>query len=233
MYFEEWPKTPRLFRDVIVTEKIDGTNAAVVIEEFPYGFYGEVVQELNETNEWAQQNIPALPAIEFVNTELARVLKVVPGPGKMDNGGRPAVEYWVGAQSRSRLLTTSEDNHGFAKWVQQNARTLAQDLGEGRHFGEWWGQGIRRNYGLDHKRFSLFNTRRFGGVAFQTPNVYTTPVLYEGQFHEWAVTNALAELSAYGSRAVPGWDRPEGVCVYHRAADQVFKVTLGDDGHKG
>lgn len=30
--FIAWPKTPRLFKDVTVTEKIDGTNACVVIE---------------------------------------------------------------------------------------------------------------------------------------------------------------------------------------------------------
>ena len=30
--FTEWPKTPRLFRDMIVTEKIDGTNSAVGIK---------------------------------------------------------------------------------------------------------------------------------------------------------------------------------------------------------
>jgi hypothetical protein len=29
--FEAWPKTARLFRDMIVTEKIDGTNAAIQI----------------------------------------------------------------------------------------------------------------------------------------------------------------------------------------------------------
>lgn len=27
--FKQWPKTPRLFRDAVITEKIDGTNAAV------------------------------------------------------------------------------------------------------------------------------------------------------------------------------------------------------------
>jgi hypothetical protein len=31
--FIAWPKTQRLFRDIIVSEKIDGTNAAIHIEE--------------------------------------------------------------------------------------------------------------------------------------------------------------------------------------------------------
>jgi hypothetical protein len=29
--FAEWPKTPRLFRNITVTEKIDGTNAAIAV----------------------------------------------------------------------------------------------------------------------------------------------------------------------------------------------------------
>ena len=33
MDFKEWPKTPRLNRDITITEKIDGTNAAVIISD--------------------------------------------------------------------------------------------------------------------------------------------------------------------------------------------------------
>lgn len=32
MEFVKWPSTPRLFREVIVTEKVDGTNAAIQIK---------------------------------------------------------------------------------------------------------------------------------------------------------------------------------------------------------
>lgn len=31
--FEAWPKTPRLYRDVVLTEKIDGTNGAIIVTE--------------------------------------------------------------------------------------------------------------------------------------------------------------------------------------------------------
>lgn len=31
LIFQPWPKTPRLFREIVVTEKIDGTNAQVFI----------------------------------------------------------------------------------------------------------------------------------------------------------------------------------------------------------
>lgn len=31
--FRAWPKTPRLFRDITISEKIDGTNACVIVTE--------------------------------------------------------------------------------------------------------------------------------------------------------------------------------------------------------
>ena len=31
--FQTWPKTPRLLRDIVITEKIDGTNSAIIIEQ--------------------------------------------------------------------------------------------------------------------------------------------------------------------------------------------------------
>jgi hypothetical protein len=66
------------------------------------------------------------------------------------------------AGSRSQYITPERDNHGFARWVQDDADELWA-LGEGRHFGEWWGSGIQRGYGLQkgEKRFSLFNVARW------------------------------------------------------------------------
>lgn len=69
-------------------------------------------------------------------------------------------ETWVvTAQSRTRVITPGKnDNFGFAAWVQSNYYALADLLGPGYHYGEWWGQGIQRGYGLKERRFSLFNT---------------------------------------------------------------------------
>ena len=36
--FEAWPKTPRWNREVIITEKIDGTNSAIIIELDTLGY---------------------------------------------------------------------------------------------------------------------------------------------------------------------------------------------------
>lgn len=174
--FQPWPKIARLNRDVTITEKIDGTNAAVLITD----------------------------------------------------------EMEVAAQSRSRIITPEADNFGFARWVSENSEALIELLGPGRHFGEWWGQGIQRKYGLTEKRFSLFNTARFLGSDFSSlPQLGVVPVLYEGPFDQTAVTTALQELKDYGSVASPGFMDPEGVVMFHHAARQLFKVTLeGDEAPK-
>jgi hypothetical protein len=211
MDFEPFPKIARLNRDIVITEKIDGTNAAVLIEEV--------------------EPTPSGSA-------------PIPG-GFMLNDTTPAGRrtFVVQAQSRKRLITPEDDNFGFAGWVYENRADLIRLLGPGRHFGEWWGRGIQRGYGLDHKRFSLFNpTFQWGVLIDQSPlrragYIDTVPVLYEGPFlpiGEFAAEptpwhQALWELRNTGSAAAPGFMRPEGIVVYHTAARQPFKVTLEHD----
>jgi hypothetical protein len=142
--------------------------------------------------------------------------------------------YLVYAQSRSRIITPQQDNFGFARWVWDNAQALAGSLGEGVHFGEWWGSGIgrRQGYGLPkgERRFSLFNTNRWGNTIFMRPmNLRVVPVLYEGPFSEAAILMELMGLRHRGSYAAPGFNNPEGVVVYHKHADAMFKVTLEGD----
>lgn len=181
--FKAWPKIARLNRDITITEKIDGTNAAIIV---------------SETGD-------------------------------------------VGAQSRNRLITPDSDNFGFARWVQNHAPKLADLLGPGHHFGEWWGAGIQRAYGLSGeggKRFSLFNTSRWadehGLLSWDVYGLGVVPVLYEGPFCEGAILDALARLRGLGSVVEPGFQKPEGIVIYHHAANQMFKVTLeGDEAPKG
>src|SRR5687768_16084610 len=62
----------------------------------------------------------------------------------------------VRAGSRTRWIAPGDDNFAFAAWVDKNIDAL-RGLGPGFHYGEWWGAGIQRRYGLTEKRFSLFN----------------------------------------------------------------------------
>ncbi len=155
----------------------------------------------------------------------------------------------VFAASRTRWLDPGKqtDNFGFAQWVKDNEDAL-RALGPGQHFGEWFGKGIQRGYGLDEKRLALFNTGRWTSprnvgpqhpdypstVCTVVPVVHVVPVLLRWTFDTAKVDEALAQLSAQGSAAVPGFMQPEGVVVFHEKSGQLFKKTLDkQDGHKG
>jgi hypothetical protein len=129
--------------------------------------------------------------------------------------------------SRTRWITPGDDNFGFAAWVKDHAEELL-GLGEGRHFGEWWGRGIQRNYGLQERKFSLFNTSRWGNSSRPSCCDYV-PVLYAGDFFTGAVEEALEKLRSLGSIAAPGFMKPEGIVVYHAASKTMFKCTIEKD----
>ncbi len=167
--FIPFPKMPRLSREIVVTEKLDGTNAQVYISEWGELFTG----------------------------------------------------------SRNRWIYPGDDNYGFSAWAHANGEELLK-LGPGRHFGEWWGAGIQRRYGLAEKRFSLFNVGRWS--SDNVPACCSVaPVLYSGEFTTAAVEAIIESLRVNGSVAAPGFMDPEGIIVFHTAAREAFKKTLRDD----
>ncbi len=168
--FQGWPKIPRLMKDMVITEKIDGTNGQIFIEE---------------------------------------------------NGD-------IRAGSRKRWLTLTDDNHGFGEWVYSNKTELINILGPGRHFGEWWGQGINRRYDMEHKVFSLFNTSKWEGMDELGGQLRVVPVLATHTFDTDIIEMNMNILRSVGSSAAPGFMKPEGLCVFHTAANQIFKYPLED-----
>lgn len=196
--FREWPKTSRFFRDIVITEKIDGTNAAIGIKPI----------ELNAQGQGLSNVIDYV----FSNEQT----------------------YAIYAQSRNKLImpTKGKDNAGFAGWVAEHSIELVQHLGEGLHFGEWWGSGIQRGYGLTkgEKRFSLFNASRFQFIEEESDGLLrTVPVFYEGTMDIDAIRDSLNVLKEHGSMAAPGFMNPEGICLYHSSSRQVQKVTLDNN----
>lgn len=138
--------------------------------------------------------------------------------------------------SRTRWITPESDNFGFARWAREHEAEL-RTLGHGHHFGEWWGNGIQRGYGLKEKRFSLFNTIRWVLPGQPKTDKQDTlppccglvPTLYQGLFDTTVVDNVLGNLRTTGSLAAPGFMDPEGVVCFHIAAKQGFKKTLNND----
>jgi hypothetical protein len=103
-------------------------------------------------------------------------------------------------------------------------------LGEGAHFGEWWGQGIQRGYAQTEKRFSLFNAWRWND---QNPNrpacCGVVPNLYSGPFNTNVTEEIMTGLRVGGSAAAPGFMKPEGIIIYLSAARTYFKQTIEKD----
>jgi len=166
MTYPAFKKIPRLSRECVITEKIDGTNGLIYIDD--------------------QGNL-------------------------------------MGVGSRNRWLTEDADNFGFFKWCKEHAEQLIT-LGPGYHYGEWWGPGIQRGYGIAEKKFSLFHCN------VPPPScVSVVPILYKGPFSTIAVEETLTALAATGSIASPGFMRPEGVVVYHTGSGNSYKKTFEGD----
>lgn len=172
--FVSFDKIARWSRNIVVTEKIDGTNACVYIGE---------------------------------------------------DG-----EFLTG--SRTRWITPADDNYGFSRWAHDHKDELML-LGPGTHYGEWWGAGIQRKYGVSDKRFSLFNVGRW--KLQPAPSCCrVVPVLYDGIMNESEVVKCIDSLVKNGSVAAPGFMDPEGVVIYHVASRMLFKKTIvGDEKPKG
>lgn len=175
--FESFQKISRANKSFgcVITEKIDGTNAQILIEG------GEIVG-VGSRNRW-----------------------LAPGKGT--------------------------DNFGFAAWVSDHESELLS-LGDGHHFGEWYGLGIQRGYGLTERRFSLFNTGRWSGMDARPACCDCVPVLYAGEFNRSAVGEVMWALKSVGSVAVPGFMNPEGCVIYLPGSRTLLKETFNSPNGK-
>lgn len=191
--FEAFPKIGRLKRPITVTEKIDGTNAQIVVAR------ADILEG----------DVPPY-AISVV---------------------ADGIPHYVVFASRSKYIKVGDDNYGFAAQWTPHAAELAVALGEGRHFGEWWGKGIQRGYGMTGKKFSLFNTMRWSAPEqlerLAPLGIGVVPVLYQGPMTETGPY--VDSLAAFGSSASPGYMDPEGIVVYHHATRTMFKQTIDKD----
>lgn len=167
---------------------------------------------------------PAFPKIPRLSRECT-ITEKIDGTNGVIRIGEDGVML-VG--SRTRWITPEDDNYGFAKWCHGNRDDLLA-LGSGTHYGEWWGDGIQKRYPGFPRRFSLFNTKRWGDPAVRPACCDVVPVLYQGLFDGVCVADALSRLAAGGSVAAPGCMRPEGIVIWHDAARTYFKKTMERD----
>lgn len=200
--FQDYGKIPRWANEhVWVSEKIDGSNSAVVIER---------QEEQRETD----------AVVRYVYVD--------------------DVAYVVRAQSRKRFLLPGKqtDNFGFAQYVFDNAEALVKTLGVGRHYGEYWGSGIQRGYGMvnGERWFSLFPTSRVSR-SFQNyhdiltvPQLNIVPELYSGPWSGNVIEDCLDVLRDHGTFASNGAGQAEGVVVTFKLSGARYKAFVNDDG---
>lgn len=200
------------------------------------------VPRLNEANQWPS----ALKPVSFDTTpeppafvkfdKIPRLNRPFAITEKIDgaNGQVHVYGSTVQAGSRNRWITPGKtsDNFGFAAWVAEHERELAEGLGDGTHYGEWYGQGIQRGYGMTERRFALFNCDRWSDPLVRPACCDVVPLLARAsdlfdlaQKVPWSLT----KLERDGSQAVPGFYKAEGIVIFSYAARQLWKVTLDND----
>lgn len=134
------------------------------------------------------------------------------------------------------------DNYGFATWVDENSEALIKLLGPGYHHGEWWGRGIQRNYGMNKRVFSLFNTYKWGHLwdkqeicdvvphktytmTKYTPLSLDEPMLGFDRVLRQVETDFMKQSLAAVKYGVLNFE-PEGFMIWHDKAKQYFKVPV-------
>lgn len=185
----EWPRPAEYRSPFLISEKIDGTHAAIDL------------------------------------TRIEEGTAVPDGAVTLTSGGD---RWMLRAASRLRWLTAERDNFGFRTWALKHAEALTR-LGPGLHRGEWYGQGIQRGYGLDERRWALFNAERWSAPPAGVPEVVeVVPVLARvtGPRLTEAIETASRTLMGTGSLAVLG-QQAEGLVIAAALAPAVrFTVMI-------
>ena len=204
--FQSWPKTPRLFRDIVITEKVDGTNSAIIIEE------------INPELDYEAEGDPfVLAQVErdgktYAIAAQSRNRLITPGKTTDNHGFAGFVQ-----ENAEQLFDLLGPGRHYGEWWGKGI--------QGRYRVQYKGFALfntEKHDGL----YTWFSDTTIGDVL-----VEAMPVLYKGPYSEQRIRETLSELSADGSVVSP-YDDAEGIVVFHTQSRKVYKVTL-DNNDKG
>jgi len=203
MEFRSWGKTPRLFRDIVITEKIDGTNSAIIFEDVTL------------------MDVDLIPSDELIVRGDSLYQVGAQSKNRLIYPGKTTDHFdfaaWVKA-NREVLFDTLGVGHHFGEWWGKGIQ------------GRYRGLNYRVFSLFNTKRHEgTFLRTRFNDMDVMVERV---PVLYEGEFSEEAIHTVAQELLKNGSVAVPFHPNPEGLVIYHTQSKQVYKFTF-DNNDKG
>lgn len=199
MEFEPWPSIARLNKDAIYTEKINGTNSAVVIEPLTVdtsgAFSSTTLVDVDDTvyAVWCQSHNRFITPTD-------------------DNFG---FANWVLKNAEALVKILGPGRH-FGEW-----------WGSGIQGGYGLLKGERRFSLFNVKRWR--NTLDWNKGHDMLPELYMVPQIYEGRFSTQIAEQCILQLRELGSMASPGFMKPEGVVVFHTASQTSYKTFLEND----
>lgn len=202
MEFVPFPKIARFNKDVVVTEKIDGTNAQIHIE-------------VENAELWPDYSAQKMATITAAIRRDNKVIILRAGSRKRwitpedDNFGFAA---WV--KNHADELYTLGPGHHFGEWWGQGIQRR-YDLDD-RRFSLF---NVGRWYDDDTPHYLITEKKT------KTPECcHVVPIIAIG---DWTrVELAMSLLREEGSYAAPGFTHPEGVVAFHMGNSSLFKYTF-------
>lgn len=200
MEFQRWPSIPRMSKEwVYVTEKIDGSNAAIRIRPF----------DINDDRS-EQLDTIAIDGVKYTLWVQSRTRFL--GPTKeTDNFG---FARWVYDNAVEIVKVLGPGDHYGEWWGSKIQRGYGMTNGE-RKFSLF---NAKRWYETLH---SVESRSAVDGLLI-------VPTLYDGRYYDFNALEVAEELRTNGSRIVPGFPA-EGMIVYNREAKSSYKVLLEND----
>jgi hypothetical protein len=196
--FEPYPKTPRLEKPIVVTEKIDGTNAQIYIrpEEGTYDpRYDSLIFNTEESGLGVGASlIRAGSRNRWISVD-------------DDNYG---FARWV-ADNAAELLQLGYGRH-FGEWW-------------GRGIQRGYDMTAKKFSLFNVNRWTELDLDKNGWVNVCPPCCDVVPVLaYEASITD--IPEILEWFEKTGSLASPGFMQPEGLVAFHTGSQQVYKVII-------
>lgn len=206
MEFKAFNKIPRLSREVIITEKIDGTNGIVGIWM---------------RNELSQEELdnPKFPYMSVTKDGLDYVIIAGSRTKWIDiHNDNAGFGRWV-SDNREELIKLGVGYHYGEWWGQKIQR--GYDLKEKR-FSLF-------NTSIWTSEWNKSWENKGDNLCLEIPICDVVPILGRGEFDTELVNTCLNALIDNGSFANPGFMKPEGIVIYHVPSGFMFKKTIEKD----
>jgi len=205
--FEKFSSIGRLYREVVITEKIDGMNAGIVIKQcLGEDLYRNAITHVSHVPFNGYEDCKFAVGVQtrrqFIDTT-------------KDNQGLAA---WVLAHARELVITLGPGKHYGEWWGRNIQRSYHQPR-------NWFSL-------FNTKRWNKDNVGHIDGLL-TVPVLYSGP--YEDWVNTMQL-HRLETEGSFAAREVDGRKldfRAEGIVGWHTALDTYYKVTLDGDGHKG